>query len=207
MNEPQRISIGNCLALALVLGAVSATDVSARAHSVAEAVASANALELKIPRPETFELKSGIRVYYIESKRLPLVTIRASVRAGSIWEPSDRQGAAALTGNMLRTGGTARWSADEVNDELDYLAAQLGSRIGDEQGTLTLNTLTENLSGFPGPEQRLFGYIVQPFSSGLDGFRRFPRLRRRRLGDLTQLPGAFAQTAAKFLGPGRRPGG
>jgi predicted Zn-dependent peptidase len=132
------------LAAAALLGAP-VREAHARAHSVEEARATAGPLRLKKQSPERFELKNGIPVYQLESDRLPLVTVRAVVRAGAVWEPADRQGVADLTGRMMRRGGTAKWSADEVDDELDFLAARLSSAVGSQQGNLTLNVLAENL--------------------------------------------------------------
>ncbi|NNE43187.1 MAG: insulinase family protein, partial [Gemmatimonadetes bacterium] len=129
----------------IALTAVAPVDAEARATSVEEAQAAAKPLTLTKPEPETFELKNGIKVYYLEGDRLPLVTVRAVVRAGAIWEPADAQGVAELTGRMMRTGGTASWTADEVDEELDFLAAFLNSNIGTEQGNVTLNVLSDNL--------------------------------------------------------------
>jgi len=117
----------------------------ARATTLEEAKATSPKLTLKRKTPETFELSNGIRVWHLENDRLPLVSVRAVVRTGAIWEPADRQGVADLTGRMLRRGGTSTRTADEVDEELDFLAAQLGSFVGDEQGAVTLNVLTENL--------------------------------------------------------------
>jgi predicted Zn-dependent peptidase len=117
----------------------------ARATSAEEAAAAATPLELKKTAPEELRLKNGIPVYHVRRERLPLVTVRAVVRTGSIWEPADRQGVADLTGRMMRAGGTAAWPADRLDDELDFLAAQLSTDISSEQATVTLNVLSENL--------------------------------------------------------------
>ncbi|MDP6460154.1 MAG: pitrilysin family protein, partial [Gemmatimonadota bacterium] len=128
----------------LVTGAL-ATDTHARAHSVTEAQATAPELQLSKKSPDIFELKNGMRVFYYESDRVPLVTVRAVVRAGDIWEPADRMGVANLTGRMMRAGGSLAWPADTMDEELDFLAARLSSGIGDEMGNVTLNVLSENL--------------------------------------------------------------
>ena len=117
----------------------------ARANTVEEAKAAAPPLVLEKRTPETFELKNGIRVWYLRNERLPLVNVRAVVRTGAVWEPADRQGVAELTGRMLRVGGTASLGPEEIDDELDFLAANLSSTIGDDQGNLSLNVLSGNL--------------------------------------------------------------
>lgn len=154
MNARNAIAVGCSLAL---LAAVGPGRALARATSVEEAQAAAPPLTLKTPAPETFELDNGIRVYFLEERRLPLVTVRAVIRTGDIWEPADEQGIADLTGRMLRAGGTKTRSADDVDDELDFLAAQLGSDVGREQGNVTLNVTTDNLD----PALALFAEILR----------------------------------------------
>jgi predicted Zn-dependent peptidase len=149
-------------AVALVLLATgiplaTATNVHARAQTIDEALESSPPLTLDIPEPETFDLGNGIRVFHLENRRLPLVTVRALVRTGAVWEPSDQQGVANLTGAMMRDGGTQNASADEVDEQLDFLAATLTTAIGSEQGNVTLNVLSENLA----PALAIFGDVLR----------------------------------------------
>jgi predicted Zn-dependent peptidase len=117
----------------------------ARPASVEEAKEAAPPLTLTPVKPETFRLKNGITVYFLENRRLPLVTVRAVVRAGSVWEPAGENGIAEVTGDMLRRGGAGTRGPDEVDDQLDFLAAELSSTIGIEQGSVTLSCLTQTL--------------------------------------------------------------
>jgi predicted Zn-dependent peptidase len=118
---------------------------AARAGSVEEAKEMAPPLELEKKDPETFTLSNGIRVWYLRNERLPLVNVRAVVRTGAVWEPEEEQGVAELTGRMLRVGGTASRTPAEVDDELDFLAANLSASIGNDQGNVSLNVLSGNL--------------------------------------------------------------
>ncbi|MEZ5065228.1 MAG: pitrilysin family protein [bacterium] len=138
---------GTALAIAILaaFGPLGATSALARAKSVEEAKAAAPLLELEKRTPETFTLKNGMKVWYLRNERLPLVNVRAVVRAGRVWEPADRQGVAGLTGRMLRVGGTATRSPEQVDEDLDFLAADLTSAIGSDQGNVSLDVLTANL--------------------------------------------------------------
>jgi len=148
------------LAAALLLSALPA---GARVHSAEEALEASPPLELTVPEPKTFRLDNGIRVWFLRNERLPLVTVRAVVRAGALWEPDDRSGVADLTGALMRTGGTSKWSPAEVNEELDFLAANLTTNIGSEQGNVSLNVLTENLE----PALEIFAdVLVHPTFDG-----------------------------------------
>ncbi len=88
----------------------------------------------KAPAPERIELQNGMIVYLLEDHELPLINITASLRTGSIYEPAELAGLAALTGAAMRTGGTLHMTADEVDRRLEAMSAQLGVGIGSGAG-------------------------------------------------------------------------
>jgi zinc protease len=90
-------------------------------------------------------LKNGMVVYIAEDRALPLVNIAITVRTGSWLEPAGKEGLAALTGSQLRRGGTKTLSAEQLDEKLDFLAAQVGTGIGATSGFATLNCLADNL--------------------------------------------------------------
>lgn len=97
------------------------------------------------PEPERLVLDNGLVVYLLEDHELPLVTVTATIRTGSWLDPPDKLGLAALTGSTMRTGGTARMSAAEVDEELERLAAQVSVGIGQMSGSAILDVLTKDL--------------------------------------------------------------
>ncbi len=48
-----------------------------------------------------------MRVYLLEDHELPLVTGTALVRVGNLFDPPGKVGLADITGNVIRSGGTA----------------------------------------------------------------------------------------------------
>ena len=90
-------------------------------------------------------LKNGMVVYIAEDRTLPLVNISLLVRAGSYLEPPGKEGLAGLTGSQIRRGGTKSLTAEQLDEKLDFLAAQASTGIGDTQGSASLNCLTDNL--------------------------------------------------------------
>ena len=90
-------------------------------------------------------LKNGMVVYIAEDPTLPLVDIQVTVRTGSYLDPAGREGLAALTGSLLRNGGTRTLTAEQLDERLDFLAARVATSIGETAGTATLNCLAENL--------------------------------------------------------------
>jgi zinc protease len=99
------------------------------------------------PRASNYRapLKNGMVAYVAEDRTLPLVNISILVRTGSYLEPAGKEGLAALTGSMIRRGGTRSLTAEQLDEKLDFLAAQASSGIGDTQGSAGLNCLADNL--------------------------------------------------------------
>jgi len=90
-------------------------------------------------------LKNGIVAYIIEDRALPLISVQAIVRAGAWLEPAGKEGLARLTGSQMRAGGTKSLTAEQFDEKADFLAAQIGSSMGDTQGGASLNCLADNL--------------------------------------------------------------
>ena len=94
-----------------------------------------------VPEVERVVLENGIIVYLLPDPELPLVTVSALIRTGAIYQPADKVGLAGLTGTVMRTGGTARLTGDQVDEELEFLAAHVSVGIGGESGSASLDIL------------------------------------------------------------------
>lgn len=94
--------------------------------------------------------KSGVPVYLLPSNEFPLVTITLSFKGGQYLEPAGKEGLAGLTGQMIRRGGTATVSAQDMDEKFDFLASNVNVGIGSTTATATINSLTSNLNeSFP----------------------------------------------------------
>jgi zinc protease len=80
-------------------------------------------------------LKNGMVVYIAEDKTLPLVSIGLTLRAGGYLEPAGKEGLAGFTGSQIRRGGTKSLTAEQLDEKLDFLAAQASTGIGDNAGS------------------------------------------------------------------------
>ena len=90
-------------------------------------------------------LKNGMIVYIAEDRALPLVNLSLSVRVGSWLEPAGKEGLAGFTGAQMRRGGTKSLTAEQLDEKLDFLAAQVSTGIGPTSGSASLNCLSDNL--------------------------------------------------------------
>lgn len=102
-------------------------------------------LEFTPLKPERRVLSNGMVVYFFEDHNLPLINITATIRTGSVYEPEDKAGLASLVGHVMRSGGTTNRSAEEINRELEYMAASVETSIGRESGSAGLSVLTKDL--------------------------------------------------------------
>ncbi len=73
------------------------------------------------------------------------MTVAVRIRAGRYLDPTGKTGLAEAVGSLLRSGGAARWSAEEFDEEADFLAAQLSSFLGDTSGSVSVNALSKDL--------------------------------------------------------------
>lgn len=97
------------------------------------------------PRQFRVELKSGPVAYVVPDHELPLVNIVIYVHTGQYVEPDGKVGVSDLTGYLLARGGTKSRTAEQLEERLAFLAAQLNSAVGETQGSISLNLLAKDL--------------------------------------------------------------
>ena len=90
-------------------------------------------------------LKGGATAYLVEDPSLPLVDLQVFVKAGSFGDPAGKEGLADLCASLMRTGGTLTRSPEDLDRELDELAANLSVSLGDVSGAASLSVLAKDL--------------------------------------------------------------
>jgi len=93
---------------------------------------SAPKLQAPQPKVQSFTLSNGIRVLFIEDHELPVLTLYTGFKVGSLEDPADKAGLAAMTATLLRTGGTKHFTSDQLNEQLENLAADVEFGAGAE---------------------------------------------------------------------------
>jgi zinc protease len=99
---------------------------------------------IRIPNVASFTLPNGMKLYLLEDHELPLIDGVARIRTGNLFDPPDKIGLATLTGIVMRTGGTRGTTGDQLDQELESLAADVETNIGESSGTVSFNALKEN---------------------------------------------------------------
>jgi zinc protease len=99
---------------------------------------------IQIPQVETAVLPNGMRLYLLEDHELPIVNGAARVRTGNLFDPADKVGLAGITGAVMRTGGIKAKTGDQLDAELENIAASVEASIGETSGSVSFSALKEN---------------------------------------------------------------
>jgi zinc protease len=99
---------------------------------------------ISIPAVETVTLPNGLKVYLLEDHELPVIDGSARIRTGNLFDPPDKIGLATITGMVMRTGGTRAKSGDQLDQELENVAASVESSIDESSGTVSFSALKED---------------------------------------------------------------
>ncbi|MCP4584194.1 MAG: insulinase family protein [candidate division Zixibacteria bacterium] len=99
--------------------------------------------KLKIPKVEKVTLDNGIRLYLIEDRSLPTFEASIRVNCGGYLEPIEKIGLAGICGTVMRTGGTSKWSGDELDELLEGIGGSVESSIGNLSGGASISVLSD----------------------------------------------------------------
>ena len=97
-------------------------------------------------KPERFTLPNGVVVYLLENHDLPVVKGTAYFPSSPSLLPTDRAGLMGLTGEVMRSGGSAAHTGDWLDDRLGSIGASVNSNIGTGLANTGFRSLTENLA-------------------------------------------------------------
>jgi zinc protease len=89
-------------------------------------------------------LPNGMKVYLLENHELPLIGGFALVRTGNLFDPKDKIGLAELTGTVMRSGGTKSRTGEQLDEQLENIAASVETGIGESSGRVSFSALKEN---------------------------------------------------------------
>ncbi len=104
-------------------------------------------LRFEVPDPASMRVRltTGTVAFLVEDAALPVVDLQVYLKSGSFAEPRGKEGLADLTASLMRTGGTATRAPEALDEELDFLAANLGVSMGDVTASATLSVLAKDL--------------------------------------------------------------
>ena len=99
----------------------------------------------EFPAAATKTLPNGLRVFVVTDHSIPAVAARLVIlSAGSIQDPAGMPGVAGMTAGLL-TQGTAKRSAKEIAEAIDFVGGTLEARAGRDATTVTLDVVKKDL--------------------------------------------------------------
>src|SRR5277367_1167824 len=97
----------------------------------------------KIPEPAQFTLSNGMRVFLLEDHELPLIQGLALVHTGNLFDPPEKRGLSEVMAEVLRSGGTKNKTGDQIDEQLENLAASVESSMDESSASMSFSALKE----------------------------------------------------------------
>lgn len=94
------------------------------------------------PLIQHWQTETGSRVYFVETRELPMVDVRLMFDAGAARQPAGRHGLAALVSSLLDQGAGGL-DATGISFEFERLGAQYGADSGYDYATVSLRSLAD----------------------------------------------------------------
>lgn len=130
---------------------------------------------------------SGLRIWTVEHREVPLVSVLVLLPVGAASDPADRPGLAAITGDLLDEG-SGSLNALEVHEALARIGAQFDTEVGSDATLLELTMLERHAAR---GVELLAEMVMRPRLEQRD-FDRVRDLRLNRLVQLRDTPSALA---------------
>jgi zinc protease len=145
--------------------------------------------------PEQWSLSNGLGVIFLPDEELPTVRGQLFMKGGHLWAQGSPPGSVSAMGELMRRGGAGELGSDEVDRDLERLAATITTTFGAEFGVAGFSCLTSDFDSVFG----LFAKVLlQPRFEGeklnLWKGQAIEGIRRRK-----DDPGTVASTAFNQL--------
>jgi zinc protease len=102
---------------------------------------------LQLPRVERARLSNGLVVETVEDRRIPLVTVRLDLPAGSVEDPARGEGTAEAAASLL-TAGIEGMSSAQIAEKVASLGGSLEASAGMDSATVSGDVLSENFEAY-----------------------------------------------------------
>ncbi len=147
-----------------------------------------------VPPVKTAKLENGMDIFVMERADLPKVAVRFVTKAGSIHNPTGKDGLADLVVETMRRGTKTR-NALQVEDQLGDLGTGVFGGAGAESSTISFEVLKRNLQ----PAMTIFADVIRNPAFPADEVDREKKKRLDALAQEAEDPNAIAQRVGKML--------
>ncbi len=102
--------------------------------------------EVRVPEVSRHELGTGLVLFLLEDEEFPIVDIDGFLRAGSVYDHEGKAGLAAITAEVVRTGGSKTHPGDEIDVYLESIGASIEFWAESDMVTARATCLSEHSS-------------------------------------------------------------
>ena len=99
--------------------------------------------QVKIPEPVQATLSNGMRLFLLENHELPLISGSVMIHTGNLFDPADKKGLSSVMADALRSGGTKAKTGDQLDVELENIAASVESGMDETSASVSFSALKE----------------------------------------------------------------
>ena len=156
--------------------------------------------DFRLPTTTWEQLPSGLSVGVVESRALPLTEIRVGILGGSAAD-GERPGLAALTAELLRTGGAGAMSGRDEVARIESLGADLSVSADFDRITLRMTVMKDKLS----EALRVMSDIVLRPQLSPTAFEKVKKQAEARAALRSQRDASYAGSMVLFRDSGRSP--
>ena len=103
------------------------------------------AVDFKPPKGERFTLDNGMVIYMLKDNTLPVIHMSAIIRTGRVNDPAEKIGLGDMTASLLKDGGSAKYSPEEIDKTLEFLGANIESSMAAEEARADMTVLKKDL--------------------------------------------------------------
>ncbi len=135
-------------------------------------------------------LDNGLQLKVVPRATLPLVELRVVIFSGQASD-GKRPGLALLAGEMLKVGGTAKWTSQQLLEQVESLGSRLEVYTARDATTLTMHVTRDQVE----TALELLAKVVQQPQFRQDEFR---KLKRREIDRVRSLARSDAEWAANM---------
>ena len=105
-------------------------------------------IDFKVPnvREARIKLANGLNCYLVpDATGQPIININITLKGGGYLDPQGKEGLAQIMGGLLRTGGTASFTPAQLDERLEFMAAQANGNLGDTSGQISISVLSKDI--------------------------------------------------------------
>ncbi len=85
-----------------------------------------------------------MRIFLLEDHELPLIHGLALIHTGNLFDPPDKHGLSEVMADVLRSGGTKAKTGDQIDEQLENMAASVESGMDETSASMSFSALKES---------------------------------------------------------------